>query len=134
VSLRTRTAIGEHEYQEEGEIHLLSFTICIFLILILRRQSAETISDRWGMYCRYLVTLAVVEGSYHLSRSGGGGGAVLAAYVSGGTTSLERSVLECGQVSSTLCCLLYITFANITHTCIPIYKYIHINIHMHSYL
>jgi hypothetical protein len=24
-------------------------------------------------YCRCLVTLAVVEGSYHLSRSGGGG-------------------------------------------------------------
>jgi hypothetical protein len=55
-------------------------------------------------YCRCLVTLAVVEGSYHLSRSGGG--AVLSAYVSVGTTSLECSVLECGQVYSTLCCLL----------------------------
>jgi hypothetical protein len=35
-----------------------------------------------------------------------GGGAVLAAYVSVGTTSLECSFLECGQVYSTLCCLL----------------------------
>jgi hypothetical protein len=34
------------------------------------------------------------------------GGAVLAAYVSAGTTSLECSVLKCGQVCSTLCCLL----------------------------
>jgi hypothetical protein len=33
-------------------------------------------------------------------------GAVLAAYVSVGTTSLECSVLKCGQVYSTLCCLL----------------------------
>jgi hypothetical protein len=28
-------------------------------------------------YCRFLVTLAVVEGSYHLSRSGGGGGGLI---------------------------------------------------------
>jgi hypothetical protein len=36
-----------------------------------------------------------------------GGVAVLAAYVSVGTTSLECSVLKCGhQVYSTLCCLL----------------------------
>jgi hypothetical protein len=42
-----------------------------------------------------LVTSAVVEGSYHLSRSEGGG-AVLAAYVSVGTTSLESwSVVRC---------------------------------------
>jgi hypothetical protein len=34
------------------------------------------------------------------------GGAVLAADVSVGTTSLECSVLKCGQVYSTLCCLL----------------------------
>jgi hypothetical protein len=34
------------------------------------------------------------------------GGAVLAAYVSVGTTSLECSALKCGQVYSTLCCLL----------------------------
>jgi hypothetical protein len=33
-------------------------------------------------------------------------GAVLAAYVSVGTTSLERSVLKFGQVYSTLCCML----------------------------
>jgi hypothetical protein len=46
----------------------------------------------------------VVEGLYHLSQSGGG--AVLAAYVSVGTSSLECSVLKCGQVYSTLCCLL----------------------------
>jgi hypothetical protein len=46
------------------------------------------------MYCRCLVTLAER------------GGAVLSAYVSVGTTSLGCSVLECGQVYSTLCCLL----------------------------
>jgi hypothetical protein len=34
------------------------------------------------------------------------GGAVLAAYVSMSTTSLQCSVLKCGQVYSTLCCLL----------------------------
>jgi hypothetical protein len=34
------------------------------------------------------------------------GGAVLAAYVYVGTTRLECSVLKCGQVYSTLCCLL----------------------------
>jgi hypothetical protein len=34
------------------------------------------------------------------------GGAVLVAYNSVGTTSLECSVLECGQVYSMLCCLL----------------------------
>jgi hypothetical protein len=65
--------------------------------------------------------LAVVEGSYQLLR--GGGGAVLAAYVSVGTSSLECSVLECGQVYNTLCCLLYITFANITRTYIQIHSY-----------
>jgi hypothetical protein len=54
------------------------------------------------MYCRCLVTLVVVEWPYHLSRRGGGG-AVIAAYVSVGTTSLDCSVLECGQVYSTLC-------------------------------
>jgi hypothetical protein len=36
----------------------------------------------------------------------GGGGAVLAADVSVGTSSLECSVLKCGQVYSTLYCLL----------------------------
>jgi hypothetical protein len=35
----------------------------------------------------------------------GGAGAVLAAYVSVGTTSLECSILECGQVYSMSCCL-----------------------------
>jgi hypothetical protein len=33
----------------------------------------------------------------------GAGGAVLLAYVSVGTTSLECSVLECGQVYNMLC-------------------------------
>jgi hypothetical protein len=41
-----------------------------------------------------------------LGGGGGGGEAVLAACVSVGTTSLECSVLKCGQVYSTLCCLL----------------------------
>jgi hypothetical protein len=36
----------------------------------------------------------------------GGGGAVLAAYVSVGTTRLECSVLEGGQVDSTVCWVL----------------------------
>jgi hypothetical protein len=44
-------------------------------------------------YCWCLVTLAVVEGSYHLSRSGG------SSLVSVGTTSLECSVLKCGQAT-----------------------------------
>jgi hypothetical protein len=51
------------------------------------------------MYCQCLVTLAVVEGSYYLSRSGG------SSLVSVGTTSLECRVVKCGQVCSTLCCL-----------------------------
>jgi hypothetical protein len=39
------------------------------------------------------LTLAIVEGSYHLSRSGG------SSLVSVGTTSLECSVLNCGQAT-----------------------------------
>jgi hypothetical protein len=52
----------------------------------------------------------VQNGTYgqpsHTISRGAGGGAVLAAYVSVGNTSLECSVLECGQVYSMLCCLL----------------------------
>jgi hypothetical protein len=51
----------------------------------------QFINSRYQLYyCRCLVTLAWVEGTNQLSRSGGGG-TVLAAYVSVGTTSLECS-------------------------------------------
>jgi hypothetical protein len=46
-----------------------------------------------------LVTVAVVEGSYHLSRGRG------SSLSSVGTTSLECSVLECGQAYSTVRCV-----------------------------
>jgi hypothetical protein len=41
-----------------------------------RRDPPFSLVDRYWRYrryCRYLLTLAAVEGSYHLSRSGGGG-------------------------------------------------------------
>jgi hypothetical protein len=44
-------------------------------------------------YCWCLVTFAVVDGSYHLSRSGE------SSLVSVGTSSLEWSVLKCGQAT-----------------------------------
>jgi hypothetical protein len=51
------------------------------------------------LYSQLLVTVAMVEGSYHLSR---GQGSSLSCM---GTTSLECSVLECGQVYSTVRCV-----------------------------
>jgi hypothetical protein len=51
------------------------------------------------MYCSLLVTVAMVEGSYHLSRGQG------SSLSSAGNTSLECSVLECGQVYSTVRCV-----------------------------
>jgi hypothetical protein len=66
--------------------------------LELRSLGLQPVACRFT-YCWWLVTLSVVEGSYHLSRSGE------SSLVSVGTSSLECSVLKCGQVYSMLCCL-----------------------------
>jgi hypothetical protein len=55
-------------------------------------QIHHTLTTRTS-YCQCLVTLAMVEGSYHLSWSRG------SSLVSVGTTSLECSILKCGQAT-----------------------------------